>query len=180
MTISEEERQLMARFEKETNKKAIWGGKITKGYQKWKERLEPQRVRQISISKPSSLPLTDFQDKFERIFKTLDHLDKRIRDLERKESTSKKKQKTQKFSKAHFFKILNLVYPSIEERYGDFVLISTLTESIKQYIPWSTQEIHSELYRLFMDYKIDLQPGKKVKGEPLRQDGNTFVWFKFK
>ena len=31
-----------------------------------------------------------------------------------------------------------------------------------------------------MDYKIDLQPGKEFEGEPLRQDGKTFVWFKFK
>jgi len=178
MTISEEEKQLMAQFKKETTKNAIWGGKITKGYKEWKKNLENRTIAKVSQSK--SLSLTDLQNKIGQIFKTLDHLDQRIQHLEKKDSISKKNRKSPKVSRNHFLKILNLVYPSIEERYGEFVLISTLTESIKQYIPWSTQEIHSELYRLFMDYKIDLQPGKNVKGEPLRQDGNTFVWFKFK
>jgi hypothetical protein len=68
----------------------------------------------------------------------------------------------------------------MEKRFGDFVPVSTLTESIKQYIPLPTEKIHSQLYELFMNYKIDLQTGKNVGGTPLIQDGKIFVWFKFK
>ena len=178
MTISEEEKQLMARFKEETDKNAIWAGKITKGYKDWKKKLKSRIISKTS--KPKSLPTTDVENKIDQIFKILDQLNQRVQLLERNNSSSKKIRKSPKFSRDHFLRILNLVYASIEERYGDFVLISSLTDSIKEYIPWSTQEIHSELYSLFMDYKIDLQPGKNVKGEPLRQDGNIFVWFKFK
>ncbi len=178
MTISEEERQLMARFKEETDKNAIWRGTITKGYIAWKKKLKARTIGKTS--KPKSMSLINIEEKINQIFKKLDQLDQRVQLLERNNSSSKKIRKSPKFSGNYFLRILNLVYASIEERYGDFVLISTLTESVKQYIPWSTQEIHSELYRLFMDYKIDLQPGKNIKGEPLRQDGNIFVWFKFK
>ena len=178
MSISVEEKQLMDQFKKETTKNAIWGGRITKGYKEWKQNLKKKTIDIVSQTK--SFPLIDIKNKIELIFKTLDQLDQRIQLLERKDSVPKRNQEPLKFSKNHFFKILNLVYPSIEEKYGEFVLISTLTETIKQYIPWSTQEIHSELYRLFMEYQVDLQSGKNVKGEPLRHDGNIFVWFKFK
>jgi hypothetical protein len=35
-----EKTDLMREFEAETGKKAIWGGKITKGFLKWKEECE--------------------------------------------------------------------------------------------------------------------------------------------
>ena len=68
----------------------------------------------------------------------------------------------------------------MEKRFGDFVSVSDLTEKIKEYLPLPTKDIHSQLYELFMEYKIDLQTGKNTGGTPLVQDGKEFVWFKFK
>ena len=83
-------------------------------------------------------------------------------------------------SEDHFYRILKLSYNSLDKKFGEFVLISDLTEKIKNSIPWSTERIHKNLYKLFLNYKIELQPGKRDRGVPLVQDGKKFVWFKLK
>ena len=83
-------------------------------------------------------------------------------------------------SEDHFFRILKLSYNSLDKKFGGFVHISDLTEKIKNLIPWSRERIHKHLYSLFLNYKIELQPGKLDRGAPLEQDGKNFVWFKLK
>lgn len=83
-------------------------------------------------------------------------------------------------SEDHFFRILKLSYNSLDKKLGGFVVISNLTEKIKNFIPWSTERIHKHLYSLFLNYKVELQPGKSDRGAPLEQEGKKFVWFKLK
>jgi hypothetical protein len=48
---------------------------------------------------------------------------------------------------------------------------------MRNYLPWSTEQIHEQIYKLFMEYKVDIQPGKQKSGQPLKRDGKIFVWF---
>ncbi len=180
--MPEKEKDLMNRFEQENpGKHAIWHGKATKGYENWKmEQLNKSRqiISTRKISKRSDLP--QIQHDIKRIFSILENLEQRLRTLETGEIPSKNKTLIEEISSDQFFRFLTISYNTIDKKFGDFVPISILTENLKHYIPWNSEKIHSEIYRLFMEYKIDLQSGKKFKGEPLRQDGKTFVWFKFK
>ena len=83
-------------------------------------------------------------------------------------------------SEDQFFRIVKTSYNTLEKKFGGFVLISDLTEKIKNLIPWPTERIHKQLYSLFLSYKVELQPGKTDEGNPLMQDGKKFVWFKLK
>ena len=179
--INSEEKKLMEKFKAVTSKNAIWRGKITKGYLDWKKKQGGQKKRQIStIQKKSGSVILEIQSNIQKIFSKFDNFEYRLRTLEKKKTVSEKVERLGKISDDHFFRILKTAYNSSEKKFGDFVSVSALTDKIKEFIPWSTENVHSELYKLFMSYKIDLQPGKKVEGVPLIQDGKTFVWFKLK
>lgn len=159
---SEEENVLINKFYVETGKHAVWGDRITKQYKQWK------------ISQKNALNI-------EEIFSKLEEIDFRLKILEKQTKQSDKIKKYEEVSKDHFLRILKVVYKSCKKKLGDFIPISELTEKIKEYLPLSTESIHEKLYELFMDYIIDLQPGKNTfEGKPLTQDGKVFVWFKFK
>ncbi len=83
-------------------------------------------------------------------------------------------------SQEHLLRIIKSVYASIPKSSGGFVPVPELTEAIKDYFPWTTKKIHQELYKLFSEYKVELQPGKSKGGEPLEQDGQKFYWFKLR
>ncbi len=171
----------MEKFKNETGKNAIWRGKITKGYLKWKEKQGRQKKGQIStIQQKNYSVIIEIQSNIQKIFTKIDNFEYRLKTLEKKTPESENVERLSKISDDHFFRILKSAYNSSEKKFGDFVSVSALTDKIKEFIPWSTEKIHSELYKLFMNYKIDLQPGKKVEGIPLIQDGKTFVWFKLK
>lgn len=171
----------MEKFEAITNKNAIWRGKITKGYLDWKKKQGRQKKRQIStIQKKNDSVIIEIQSNIQKIFSKFDSFEQRLKNLENRTLTSVMNEDLGDVSDAHFFRILKTVYNSSERKFGDFIPISVLTDKIREYIPWSIKKIHSELYELFMNYKIDLQPGKNVQGKPLIQDGKTFVWFKLK
>lgn len=87
---------------------------------------------------------------------------------------------TSNVSSDHFLRIIQNVFSSMKKSSGGFVPIPSLTKGIKEYIPWSTKKIHDGLYKLFSEYKIELQPGKSKEGEPLEQDGQKFYWFKLR
>jgi len=179
--INSEDKKLMEKFEAITGKHAIWRGKTTKGYLDWKKKQGGQIKRQIStVQKINDSIILEIQSNFQKIFSKLDNFEYRLRTLEKKKPVSEKVERLGKISDDHFFRILKSAYNSSEKKFGDFVSVSALTDKIKEFIPWSTEKVHSELYKLFMNYKIDLQPGKKVDGTPLIQDGKTFVWFKLK
>ena len=179
--MNSEEQKLMKQFEAETNKHAIWRGKVTKGFLEWKKRQKKKSISKPSVKPlPTSSILNEIQINIQKIYSKLEDFESRIKILENKTLTSLEKKKFEDISDDHFYRILRVAYNTSEKKFGDFVLIFRLTEKIKEYIPWSTEKIHSELYKLFMDYKIDLQPGKNVEGIPLVQDGKTFVWFRFK
>ena len=176
-----EDKKLMEKFKAEKGKNAIWRGKITKGYLEWKEKQGRQKKRQIStIQKKNDSIILEIQSNIQKIIATLDNFEYRLKTLEKIPPESKNVERLGKISDDHFFRILKSAYNSSEKRFGDFVSVSALTDKIKEFIPWSTEKVHSELYKLFMNYKIDLQPGKKVEGVSLIQDGKTFVWFKLK
>ena len=179
--IKSEDKKLMEQFEAITGKNAIWRGKITQAYLNWKKKQEGQKKRQIStIPKKINSVMLEVQSNIQKIFSKLDNFEQRLKNLEKKTSTSKKNEDLGDVSDAHFFRILKIAYSSSEKKFGDFIPISELTDKIREYIPWSIEKVHSELYELFLNYKIDLQPGKNVQGKPLIQDGKTFVWFKLK
>jgi hypothetical protein len=175
--IDSEDKKLMEKFEASTGKNAIWRGKITKGYLEWKKKQTGKKKKQLTTTqtyKDSTIV------EIRKIYSMLENLDHRVRKLEKESSKSEKIEISGTISEKHFFRILKTAYNSSEKKFGDFVSVSALTNKIKEFIPWSTQKIHSELYNLFMNYQIDLQPGKKVEGVPLVQDGKTFVWVKLK
>ncbi|MHA1376146.1 MAG: hypothetical protein ACTSR7_17860 [Promethearchaeota archaeon] len=179
--INSEDKKLMEKFEAETGKNAIWRGDITKNYLTWKKKQVGQKKRQIpTIKKKSDSIILEIQSNIQKIFSKLDYFEQRLKNVENRTLPSVKNEDLGDVSDAHFFRILKTVYNSSEKKFGDFISISVLTDKIREYIPWSIKKIHSELYELFMNYKIDLQPGKNVQGKPLIQDGKTFVWFKLK
>lgn len=179
--IDSEDKKLMEKFEADTGKNAIWREKVTKGFLKWK-RKQKKPSSKITSTQPilENTTLLKVQSNLQKIFSKLDNFEYRLKTLENRTLISKKKEVLGDVSDAHFFRILKTVYNSSEKKFGDFVPISVLTEKMQEYIPWSIEKVHSELYELFMNYKIDLQPGKNVEGIPLIQDGKTFVWFKLK
>jgi len=179
--LNSEDKKLMEKFKAETSKNAIWRGKITKGYLKWKEKQGRQKRKQIStIQKKNGSVILEIQSNIQKIFSKLNNFEYRLRTLEKTPLVHEEVGSLSKISDDHFFRILKTAYNSSEKKFGDFISVSTLTDKIREFIPWSTEKVHSELYKLFMNYKIDLQPGKKVDGVPLIQDGKTFVWFKLK
>ncbi|MHA1689546.1 MAG: hypothetical protein ACTSUN_09470 [Promethearchaeota archaeon] len=159
---SEKENILINKFYEETGKHAIWGDRITKQYKQWKR----SQINALNI---------------EKIFAKLNEIEQRLMILENQVVPSPKKKTSKEISQEHFLRILRVVYNSCEKKLGDFIPISHLTEKIKEYLPLTNETIHEYLYELFMEYEIDLQPGKNTfGGKPLVQDGKTFVWFKFK
>jgi len=176
MTIEEEE-TLINKFQQETRKSYH---SLSIPYLKWRQTQISEELHRVNAKFFSASSILDnIQKNMQKIFKRIANLEYRLKTLESQELTPKKKKPTD-ISDDHFFRILGVVYNSMEKRFGDFVSVSKLTESIKQYIPLPTEKIHSQLYELFMNYKIDLQTGKNVGGTPLIQDGKEFVWFKFK
>jgi len=178
---TEDQDSLIKQFEKETGKHAIWRGKITKGYEQWKKKRKEKTIPKTSVQLTFDTSLlNEIQSNIQNIFSRLNNFEYRLKNLENTLLPTKNTDLIEDISQDQFFRFLKVSYNSIEKKFGDFIPISTLTESIKEYLPWPNEKIHSELYKLFTDYKIDLQPGKEFEGEPLRQDGKTFVWFKFK
>ena len=176
MTI-EEEKTLIKQFNDETGKSYH---SLSIPYLKWRQTQINEELHRMNAKFFSASSIFDnIQSNMQKIFKRISNIEYRLKKIESQEPKVKRKKKTY-ISDDHFFRILGVVYNSMEKRFGDFVPVSTLTESIKQYIPLPTEKIHSQLYELFMNYKIDLQTGKNVGGTPLIQDGKIFVWFKFK
>ena len=149
-------------------------------YLKWRINQSDKQIQRLNskLYSTSSI-LNELQLNIQKIFKRFPNIEKRLKNLEKNKSTKKKK-KDSDISNDHFYRILKVVYSSMEKRFGDFVSVSTLTDKIKDYLPLPIKDIHSQLYELFMQYKIDLQTGKNTGGTPLVQDGKEFVWFKFK
>lgn len=166
---------LIKQFEAETGKNAIWRGQETKNFIKWKKEKSGKHLK--TSSKIGTVISSQKQISLNNILAKLTEFEQRLIRLEETVFSSKKQQGTQTISDDHFLRIINAVYNSIDNKMADFVQISTLTEKIKEYVSWSTEKIHHELYRLFTEYKVDLQPGK---GEGLESDGKLFVWFKLK
>ncbi len=167
--IIEEDTELIKEYERIYPKKhAIWQGKITNQFLKWKKKNKNRHQIQETV------PL------IKKILFRLDSIEERLNILENIKKNIIPKKAEIEISKNQFLRIIKTAYDSIEKKLGDFISIFILTEKVKETIPLTTEQIHSELYNLFMDYKIDLQTGKKINGEPLLRDGNTFVWVKFK
>ena len=77
-------------------------------------------------------------------------------------------------------KIVTEAYHRIDDKLGDMVTIPALTAKIKEKLGWDLQTIHEKLYNLYLNHKIDLQPGKIKEGVPMKIEGNVFYWFKFR
>ncbi|MBN1801617.1 MAG: hypothetical protein JW891_08945 [Candidatus Lokiarchaeota archaeon] len=174
MTVEDDD---IKQFMQETNKQYH---SLSIPFIRWKtdqlnKEMETHDAKFYSISSM----ISEVQLNIQKIFKKFASFEKRLEKLESGEVVKKKK-KHSKISEDHFYRILKVVYKSMEKRFGDFVSVSALTEKIKEYLPLPTEKIHTHLYELFMEYKIDLQTGKNVGGTPLIQDGKEFVWFKFK
>jgi len=176
MTIKKTE--LMLQFEEVTGKNAIWRGKITSNFQKWaakqkRKAITNKKSTQTTLSSSTASQLQIILNKFQEFEIRISKLENTVFRLEPKE-------KIEEITKEQFNRTINTAYNSLEKRFGDFVSISALTKKIQDFIPWTKDKIHNELYKLFMEYKVDLQPGKRVDGDPLVKDGQTYVWFKLK
>lgn len=172
--------KLMLQFEAETGKYAIWREKITANFKKWATQKE-KRGKAIRITSTSQTNLSsNINSKLEVILNQFQDFDRRLLKLENKVFKKEIERKIQDITEQQFIRTIKTAYNSLEKRFGDFVSISTITKKIQDFIPWPKDRIHDELYKLFMEYSVDLQPGKKIDGEPLVKDGQTYVWFKLK
>ena len=167
MTI--EKTELMLQFENETGKHAIWKDKITINFNKWVSKRKKQE--KIITKTPSNINV---------ILKKLQDFEERLIKLEIATFDSVKIDDTREITEDQFLRTTKIAYNSLEKKLGDFVSISVITNKIQDILPWSTKKIHDILYKLFMEYKVDLQPGKILKGTPLVKDGQTYVWFNLK
>jgi len=86
----------------------------------------------------------------------------------------------QDISDDSFYRIVSEAYHSIGNKMGSLVTIPELTRKISKRLKWDQQRIHDGLYQLYIDGKVDLQPGKVKEGSPMRIEGNTFYWFTFR
>ncbi|KKM75104.1 hypothetical protein LCGC14_1393560 [marine sediment metagenome] len=174
--MPDQEKTLMKQFEDQTGKHAVWRGKKTKGYQDWKDKLDKKTskilTKQVLKSK-NSTELNLLISKFTK-------MEARLEILENAVFGNIKKKQRKKISEGHILRIIKTIYKSNERKMGNFILISDLTEKIKDYLPWSTEQIHEQIYKLFMEYKVDIQPGKQKSGQSLKRDGKIFVWFALK
>ncbi|TFF63639.1 MAG: hypothetical protein EU521_00855 [Promethearchaeota archaeon] len=160
------------------------GKKSAEKYINGAKELLGRPVEKVVVRKSEVLPSKDstiggLQSDIRNIYSMLERFDKRIKNVENQLNISREVAESE-ISDAHFYRVLKSAYNSMSKKLGGFVPISKLTENIKQYIPWSTEKIHQKLYSLFMNYKVELQPGKAEYGKPLIQDDKKFVWFKFK
>ncbi len=159
------------------------GEKTAEKFIKGAKNLLEKPSRGIIFEKAESLKIDnsiigEIQSDITNIHRTLEGFSRRLKKLEDKIGIDT--ESVSEISEDHFFRILKLSYNSLDKKFGEFVLISDLTEKIKNFIPWSTERIHKHLYSLFLNYKVELQPGKRDRGAPLVQDGKKFVWFKLK
>lgn len=129
--------------------------------------------------KTSNSTIQQIQSDIKLIFSKLERFDQRLKAIENEVQDSIPISETN-ISDDHFFRVLKSSYNSMTKKFGGFVPISDLTQTIKQQLPISEESIHQKIYSLFMDYKVELQPGKSDHGAPLVQDGKKFVWFKLK
>lgn len=129
--------------------------------------------------KTSNSTIQQIQSDIKLIFSKLERFDQRLKAIENEVQSSIPISETN-ISDDHFFRVLKSSYNSMTKKFGGFVPISDLTQTIKQQLPISEESIHQKIYSLFMDYKVELQPGKSDHGAPLVQDGKKFVWFKLK
>ena len=55
--------EMMVRYEEETGKLAVWKGQLSKGYMKWKERMEREEIRQEKLQtlKESKIAKRDYK-----------------------------------------------------------------------------------------------------------------------
>lgn len=178
--MTDQEKTLMKQYEDKTGKHAIWRGKITKGYQVWKNKLDKKAsktlTKQVSKSKNKQSLSTEINSLISKFTK----MEARLKILENEVFGNIKQKQTKKISEGHVLRVIKTIYKSTQKKMGNFILISDLTEKIKDYLPWSTEEIHEQIYKLFMEYKVDIQPGKQKSGQPLKRDGKIFVWFALK
>jgi NAD-dependent DNA ligase len=130
------------------------------------------------VSRQDMSIVKDLQAEIAIIHRKLDQFNQRLENIEKKVINGT--ESMVEVSENQFFRILKTSYNALDKKFGSFVLISDLTKKIKDSIPWSTERIHKQLYTLFLNYKVELQPGKIEEGAPLMQDGKKFVWFKLK
>lgn len=174
------EKALMKKFEEETGKYAIWRGTVTKGYQQWKQKLSKKSLKTSTKQISKSENFENISTELNLLITKITKMDARLKMVENAVFGDIKQQNTKKISEDHVLRIINTIYKSTQKKMGNFILISELTEKLKDYLPWSTEQIHEQIYKLFMDYKVDIQPGKQKSGQPLRRDGKIFVWFALK
>jgi len=171
---------LMLQFEAETGKNAVWRDKVTTNFKKWAAKRE-RKGKGIISPRTTKTTLSDGDlSKLDIILNKFQDFEMRLSRLENSVFQSESDVKIQEITDGQFKRTVNTAYNSLEKRFGDFVSISAITNGIQDFIPWPKEKIHNELYKLFMEYKVDLQPGKKLEGEPLVKDGQTYVWFKLK
>lgn len=83
--------------------------------------------------------------------------------------------------KSNFLDQLQNAYRSIEHKMGKMVEIPVLAEKINQTTGIPIDEIYHEIYLAYLDKKVDLQPGKAMKGKPIKtEDGSALYWFQFR
>lgn len=76
---------------------------------------------------------------------------------------------------------LRQAYETVPSRMGDMVEIPILADILRKNTGWGIDQIYRQIYQVYLEKKVDLQPGKASSGNPLKgEDGSTFYWFQFR
>ncbi|MBY9006888.1 MAG: hypothetical protein KGD63_09025 [Candidatus Lokiarchaeota archaeon] len=175
---------LSKQFKRETGKNAIWKGKETEIFVKWKKEYTKKQKKDneqsltLKSSTMDSILILEIQKDIKQIFNKIDLFESRIKNLEEKIFIDEKKLLVKEISTDILLQTIKDIYNSSGKLIGDFVPISTIVEKLKNNFSWPIEKIQKEIFKLFNDYKIQLIPGKTSDKHPFIQDGKIYAWFK--
>ncbi|MFW9992296.1 MAG: hypothetical protein ACFFD4_09640 [Candidatus Odinarchaeota archaeon] len=76
---------------------------------------------------------------------------------------------------------LRRAYETAPSKMGDMIEIPILAEILSKNTGWEIDQIYRQIYQVYLEKKVDLQPGKAINGKPLEsENGSRFYWFQFR
>ena len=87
----------------------------------------------------------------------------------------------QEISSDQFLFQLRQAYETAPSKMGDMIEIPILAEIVSKNTGWEIDLIYRQMYQVYLEKIVDLQPGKAINGKPLEsEDGSRFYWFQFR
>ena len=121
----------------------------------------------------------------QKVLPILENYDKRLLNLETKiEELGLKMEKLaekthgRRWTEDDIYPYVREAYFTSPDRLKDLVPIPSIAQQVKAKIAIELDVLEDLLYALFIQNKIDLQPGKTRTGQPLIRNNHSFYWLK--